>query len=170
VADIAAKERVGRALPTLPPRTDGLALGALLFAGFCVLCAWAADRTVAAALDHLQIEQGAAWPIIFFLVIAGTAVLFWPASRSWRFSSRARSALASGDIIEARIDAAAARDWSYLTFGWGAAVLVVLGFASFIMANNAGVGKTFFYLPLIVEKWPLVVQAFWNNVKIFVFA
>jgi polar amino acid transport system permease protein len=157
-------------LPTLPPRTDGLALAALLFAGFCVLCAWAADRTVAAALDHLQVEQGAVWSIIFFLVIAGTAVLFWPAARSWRFSSRAKRALATGDIVEARIDAAAARDWSYLTFGWGAAALVVLGFASFIMANNAGVGRTFFYLPLIVEKWPLVVHAFWNNVKIFVFA
>jgi polar amino acid transport system permease protein len=38
------------------------------------------------------------------------------------------------------------------------------------MANNAGVGKTFFYLPLILEKWPLVVQAFWNNIKIFVIA
>ena len=38
------------------------------------------------------------------------------------------------------------------------------------MANNAGVGKTFFYLPLIAEKWWLVVQAFWVNVKIFVIA
>jgi polar amino acid transport system permease protein len=147
-----------------------MAFAALLFASFCVLCAWAAIRTVAAALDHLQIEQGAAWSMIFFLVIAATAVLFWPASRSWRFSSRAKSALATGDIVEARIDAAAARDWSYLTFGWGAAALVALGFASFVMANDAGVGRTFFYLPLIVEKWPLVVQAFWNNVKIFVFA
>jgi polar amino acid transport system permease protein len=170
VSHIAAKERVGRALPTLPPRTDGLALAALLFAGFCVLCAWAATRTVGAALNHLQVEQGAGWSAIFFLVIAGTAVLFWPASRSWRFSSRAKSALATGDIVEARIDAAGARDLSYLTFGWGAAALVALGFASFIMANNAGVGKTFFYLPLMLEKWPLVVQAFWNNVKIFVIA
>jgi polar amino acid transport system permease protein len=170
VSDIAAKEKVGRALPTLPPRTDGLALSALLFAGFCVLCAWAATRTVAAALDHLQVEQGAGWSMIFFLAIAATAVLFWPASRSWLFSSRAKSALRAGDLVEARIDAAAARDWSYLSFGWGAAALVVLGFASFVMANNAGVGRTFFYLPLILEKWPLVVQAFWNNVKIFVFA
>jgi polar amino acid transport system permease protein len=161
---------VGRALPTLPPRTDRLAFAALLFAGFCLLCAWAATRTVAAALDHLQIERGAGWSLIFFLVIASTAILFWPAFRSWRFSSRAKGALAADNIVEARIDAASARDWSYLTFGWGAAALVVLGFASFIMANNAGVGKTFFYLPLIAEKWPLVVWAFWNNVKIFVLA
>ncbi len=168
--DIVTKERVGRALPTLPPRTDGLSLAALLFAGFCVLCALAATRTVATALDHLQIDRGAGWSVTFLLMIAATAVVFWPAWRSWRFSARARSALQASDIVEARIDAASAREWSYLTFGWGAAALVILGFASFIMANNAGVGKTFFYLPLIAEKWWLVVQAFWVNVKIFVIA
>ncbi len=170
MSDIASKERVGGALPTLPARTDGLSLAALLFAGFCVLCAWGATRTVAAALDHLQIERGSGWSIVFFLAIAATAILFWPAARSWNFSSRARSALSANNIVEARIDAAAAREWSYLTFGWGATVLVLLAFASFIMANNAGVGKTFFYLPLIAEKWDLVLRAFWNNIKIFVIA
>jgi polar amino acid transport system permease protein len=170
VTDIVTKERVGEALPTLPRRTDGLSLAALLFAGFCVLCAWGATHIVGAALAHLQIDQGAVWFSIFFLVIAATAVVFWPAWRSWRFSARARSALQAGDIVEARIDAASAREWSYLTFGWGTAALMILAFASFIMANNAGVGKTFFYLPLIAEKWWLVVQAFWVNVKIFVIA
>ena len=161
---------MGGTLPTLPRRMDGLSLAALLFAGFCVLCAWAATRTLGAALDHLQVEQGAIWSFIFFLVIAATASLFWPAIRSWRFSSRARTALAGGDIVEARINAASARDWSYLTFGWGAAALVVLAFASFVMANNAGVGKTFFYLPLILDKWKLVLDAFWINVRIFIIA
>lgn len=170
MTDIVTKVRVGEALPTLPRRTDGLSLAALLFAGFCVLCAWGATRVVGAALAYLQIDQGAIWFSIFFLVIAATAVVFWPAWRSWRFSARARSALQAGDIVEARIDAASAREWSYLTFGWGTAALVILAFASFIMANNAGVGKTFFYLPLIAEKWWLVVQAFWVNVKIFVIA
>lgn len=164
------KARAGEALPTLPPRTDGLSLAALLFAGFCVLCAWAATRTVGAALDHLEVPRGALWAAIFFLTIAGTAILFWPAWRSWSFSNRARGALGAGNIVEARIDAAASRDWSYLTFGWGAAALVMLAFASFIMANNAGVGKTFFYLPLIIEKWRLVRDAFWINIKIFVIA
>ncbi|WP_246737354.1 amino acid ABC transporter permease [Nordella sp. HKS 07] len=158
------------ALPTLPRRTDGLSLAALLFAAFCVLCAWGATRVVGAALDHLQVDQGVAWGIIFFLTIAGTAALFWPAFRSWTFSNRARAALSADNIVEARIDAASARDWAYLTFGWGAAALMLLGFASFIMANNAGVGKTFFYLPLILDKWDLVVRAFWENVKIFVIA
>jgi hypothetical protein len=147
-------------LPTLPRRTDGLSLAALLFAGFCVLCAWLATRTIAAALDHLQIAQGSLSNSFFFLLIAGTAALFWPAYRSWAFSNKARGALRDGNVVEARIDAAAAREWSHLTFGWGAAALVVLAFASFIMANNAGVGKTFFYLPLMLDKWWLVVVAF----------
>lgn len=158
------------ALPTLPRRTDGLSLAALLFAAFCVLAAWGATRVVGTALDHLQVGPGVGWGIIFFLTIAGTASLFWPAFRSWTFSSRARAALSTNNIVEARIDAASARDWAYLTFGWGAAALMLLGFASFIMANNAGVGKTFFYLPLITDKWQLVVRAFGQNVMIFVIA
>lgn len=169
MSDIATKERVG-ALPTLPRRTDGLSLAALLFAAFGVFCAWSATRVVATALDHLQVERGVGWGIIFFLAIAGTATLFWPAYRSWSFSKRARAALAANNIVEARIDAASARDWGYLTFGWGAAALMLLGFASFIMANNAGVGKTFFYLPLMLDKWNLVGWAFLENVKIFVIA
>jgi polar amino acid transport system permease protein len=158
------------ALPTLPRRTDGLSLAALLFAGFCVLCAWGATRIVASALDHLQIARGAGWSTIFFLVIAATAVLFWPAFRSWTFSRHARDALGENNIVEARIDAAAAREWSFIAFGWGAAALVAMAFVSFIMTNNAGVGKTFFYLPLMLDKWWLVVRAFTENIKIFIIA
>ena len=170
MADIATKERVGGALPTLPRRTDGISLAALLFAGFCVLCAWGTAHVIGEALEYLAIDRGAVWNLFFALVILGTAALFWPASRALAFSNRAKGALAVNNIIEARIDAATAREWSYLTFGWGAAALVLLAFASFIMANDASVGKTFFYLPLILEKWPLVLKAFWENIKIFVLA
>ena len=55
------------------------------------------------------------------LVIAGTAVLFWPAIRAMALFAAAPGARsAQDDIVEARIDTAAARDWAYLTFGWGA--------------------------------------------------
>ena len=43
-------------------------------------------------------------------------------------AKRAGTALDRDDVVEARIDLAAARDWSYLTFGWGAFALVALGF------------------------------------------
>jgi polar amino acid transport system permease protein len=45
-----------------------------------------------------------------------------------------------------------------------------MGTVCFVLLNNAEVGKTFFFLPLMLEKWPLVVKAFWNNVFIFIVA
>ncbi|MBL8907378.1 MAG: amino acid ABC transporter permease [Rhizobiales bacterium] len=103
-------------------------------------------------------------------MIAGVALLFWPAVRAMSFAKRAGVALDRNDVVEARIDLAAARDWAYLTFGWGAFALVALGFISFLLINEVAVGRTFFFLPLMLEKWPLVVKAFWNNIFIFVVA
>jgi polar amino acid transport system permease protein len=93
VADIATKERVSGALPTLPRRTDGISLAALLFAGFCVLCAWGTTHVIGEALEYLAIDRGALWNLFFALVILGTAALFWPASRALAFSNRARMVL-----------------------------------------------------------------------------
>ncbi|MGE3831593.1 MAG: amino acid ABC transporter permease [Parvibaculaceae bacterium] len=168
MSEITAKAGTGELAPALR-RADGLSLAALLFALLVVVAAWMATRVVGAALDHLGLNNGM-WTTIFAAVIAGAAVLFWPAIRSWLFTRRASTALTRNDVVEARIDTASARDWAYLTFGWGAAVLVFLAFGAFVMANEAGVGKTFFFLPLILEKWPLVVKAFWNNIFIFVIA
>ena len=163
-----AKAGTGDPAPALR-RADGLALAAILFALLVVIAAWMATRAVGAALDHLGVNGGG-WTAIFAVIIAGAAVLFWPAIRSWLSARRANAALSRNDIVEARIDTASAREWAYLTFGWGAAALVFLAFCAFVMANEAGVGKTFFFLPLILEKWPLVVKAFWNNIFIFVVA
>jgi polar amino acid transport system permease protein len=164
-----AKESAGSPALSALRRADGLSLAALLFALLIVLAAWMATRVVSSALDHLSANSGT-WTVVFALVIAGAAILFWPALRSWLYSRRAVAALARNDIVEARIDTASAREWAYLTFGWGTAALVFLAFCAYVMANEAGVGKTFFYLPLILEKWPLVVKAFWNNIFIFVIA
>lgn len=163
-----AKAGTGNPAPALR-RADGLALAAILFALLVVIAAWMATRAVGAALDHLGVNSGI-WTAIFVVIIAGAAILFWPAIRSWLFARRASAALVKDDVAEARIDTASAREWAYLTFGWGAAALVFLAFCAFVMANEAGVGKTFFFLPLILEKWPLVVKAFWNNIFIFVVA
>ena len=37
----------------------------------------------------------------------------------------------------------------------------------FLLANNQAVAKTFFFVPLMVETFPLVLKAFWINVEIF---
>jgi polar amino acid transport system permease protein len=156
--------------PSLPQRADGLATAALLFAMLCVLAAFGAASLVRGALQQLGV-YGGAWEIVFALVVAATAALFWPAIRALKFASRARTALAAGDIVEARIDTASARDYGWLTFGWGAFGLIALGFVGFVLMNEAAVGKTFFLLPLMQEKWWLVTRQFViNNVVIFVAA
>ncbi len=122
------------------------------------------------ALVHLG-AYSAGWEIVFGLVIVVTAVLFWPAIRALNLSNRARAALARSDIVEVRIDTAASRDYALLTFGWGAFALIALGFICFVLMNDAAVGKTFFLLPLMQEKWWLVTKQFLiNNIFIFVMA
>jgi polar amino acid transport system permease protein len=157
-------------VPSIPRRADGLAVAAVLFAGLCVLTAFAANHLVRGALQFLGVYS-TGWEIVFGLAAAAAAVLFWPAVRALTFASRARAALARNDIVEARIDTAAARDYSWLTFGWGAFALSVLAFFSFILTNDAAVGRTFFLLPLMQQKWWLVTKAFvLTNFFIFIVA
>ena len=124
---------------------------------------------VRSALVHLN-EYSSAWEIPLIATIAVAVVLFWPALRAMNLSRRARRFLDTGDAVHARIDTAAARDSAVLTFGWGTFLLIAMGTVCFVLMNEASVGSTFFFLPLMLAKWPLVVKAFWNNVFIFVVA
>ena len=154
----------------MPQRADGLALAALLFAALCTLAAYGATHLIRSALDHLGAMNGV-WQAVFWLAIAATAMLFLPALRAFGQARQAGAALKSGDIVEARIQTAASRENGWLTFGWGAFALILLGFASFVMMNDVAVGKTFFYLPLMQEKWWQVTKQFFvNNILIFVVA
>jgi polar amino acid transport system permease protein len=156
--------------PSIPPRADGLAIAAILFALFCVLAAFGATGLIRGALEHLGAYSGA-WQILFWTVIAVVALLFWPALRALKLARSANAAVAGGDIVTARIEGAASRELGWITFGWGAFALIALGFFSFIMMNDAAVGKTFFYLPLMQEKWWQVTKQFFiNNIFIFVVA
>ncbi len=153
-----------------PRGANSVAVAAMLFAGLCLLAAFGAARLVRGALVQLE-TYSTAWEILFWLGIAAIAVLFWPAIRALNLSNRARAALARRDIVEARIDTAASRDYALLTFGWGAFALIVLGFICFVLMNDAAVGRTFFLLPLMQQKWWLVTKQFLiNNVFIFVVA
>ncbi|CAN5531149.1 hypothetical protein BH10PSE7_BH10PSE7_02800 [soil metagenome] len=156
----------GPAVSRLPMH---LSWAALLVAAFCTLMAWQAARVVEAGLNHLG-EMNGVWRAILWIGLALTALLFVPALRAFAFSRASQAAHGRGEVVEMRIAGAAARESAYLTFGWGAASLLALGFAAFLMTNDASVGSTFFYLPLIAEKWPLVAKAFWNNIFIFVIA
>jgi polar amino acid transport system permease protein len=152
-----------------PHRAHGLAVAAVLFAALCVIAAVGAVRLVRGALRHLAIYSDS-WEAVFALVIACTALLFWPAGRSFLCSQRARNALVGNDVVTSRIETAKAKDFAYLTFGWGAFALMALGSVSFVLANDSAVGRTFFFLPLMLAKWTLVVKAFWNNLYVFIIA
>jgi polar amino acid transport system permease protein len=155
--------------PAVRQRADGLSLAALLFAALCVLTAFGATALVRGALVHLNAYSGA-WEIPLVAAIAVSALLFWPALRAMNLSRKARGLIASGDAVHARIDTAAAKESAVLTFGWGAFLLIALGIVCFILMNDASVGSTFFFLPLMLAKYPLVLKAFWNNVFIFIVA
>lgn len=157
-------------IPSTPQRADGLALASILFAALCLLAAFEATGLVRGALEHLGVFS-TAWHVIFWLVIAATALLFFPSFRALTHASRARSALAAKDVVEARIQTAASREQGWITFGWGAFALIALGFFSFVMMNDVAVGKTFFFLPLMQEKWWQVTKQFFiNNIFIFIVA
>ncbi len=144
---------------TLHQRADALGVIGLLLALFCTLCAYYTWRVAAAALDFLDINN----PIflsIAVVAIALVSMLFVPALRGFMLSRSAVAALATGDVVQARIDTAAAREKSLITIGWSVFVLFVLAFICFVLMNEVAVGKTFFLLPLIHAKWWLVTYKF----------
>jgi polar amino acid transport system permease protein len=159
-----------RAAPVMHQTADGLSLAALLFAAFCVLSAYLSTRLVGASLAELGVGSSG-WNAVFALVIAVAAALFWPAIKSWSLSRKAIAAIAQNDIVEARIDISASREQALKALGWGAFVLVALGFIDFLMMNNSAVGRTFFLLPLMQEKWWIVAKQFFIiNIGLFVVA
>src|SRR5262249_14590126 len=108
--------------------------------------------------------------IALYVFGVGTLALFVPALKSVGASSKARQASAAGDIVEARVQTAAARTWCWYTYGYAAAIGIVLMLALFVIANDVAVGRTFFYLPVVIENFGLVLRAFWVNIYMFVFA
>lgn len=154
----------------LPKPADGFAVAALAFAALCVTAAFATTslvRTSVANLGHASTSH----EFIYWGAIATTMLLFWPALKGFSLSRHAAAARAGNDAVETRIATAASRDKSALTFGWGVFALLVLGFCAFVFMNDTAVGKTFFLLPLIQQKWPLVVAKFvLINVFVFVVA
>jgi len=154
----------------LHQRADTLAWSGLLFAILCVLAAIGTISIVEKALVLLGIA-GPLWYIVYALAVAAVCTLLMPALRGLNLARSADAALKSGDIVQARIDTAAAREQSLQTFGWGVFALISLGFIAFLLMNDVAVGHTFFFLPLIEAKWWLVTYKFFTvNLFIFIIA
>ncbi len=153
-----------------PNDATRISLAAVWFAGLCVVATFGATALVRIALRGLD-YYGLAWELLFGAALLLSALTFIPALRALRKSAVASAALARNDLAEMRIATSEARDSAWLTFGWGSFGLVALAFICFILTNDAAVGKTFFLLPLMREKWWLVTKSFLlNNLFIFVIA
>lgn len=120
---------------------------------------------------HAPTTTADAWALALTTVLGvGATVLLYPAIRGVQQSERAAHALHADDLIETRILADRARQWSAYAIGFGAAVLIVsLGFL-FLSAANGGVRTPFFRLSLMTSKFGTVLDAFVTNVKIFLIA
>ena len=162
---------------TLPKRPDKIpndaariSVTAVWFAGLCVLATFAATVLVRGALQNLHFYE-IAWEFLFASFLVLSCLTFVPALKALKKAAASRNAHARNDLAEMRIATSEARDSAWITFGWGSFGLVALGFICFILTNDAAVGRTFFLLPLMRDKWWLVTKAFLlNNLFIFVVA
>ena len=149
----------------LPKPATPVAVSAILFAALCVLAAFYASRLIRASIASLE-ASSFTYEIVFGLVTLATAALFWPAAKSFLLTREAAAARARNDAVDTRIFTAAAKDKAALTFGWGTFALLMLGFFAFIFMNDAAVGKTFFRLSLIADRW---LDVAWRFVTVNVF-
>ncbi len=93
-----------------------------------------------------------------------------PLSRAFIQWRAVRQALVSGDIFSARLATTQARDQAWIAVGYALAQFVIVLGCQFLLANQLAVARTFFFIPLIVGTFPLVLDAFWLNVEMFVAA
>ena len=155
--------------PSLPKDPTGFSVSAVLVCLLIVASTWWVIQAVREAMAARQVESLTV-DLILYAFGAATIALFVPALRSVAASSRSRAASARGDIVEARVQGAAARTWCWYTYGYAAGIALVLLCALFVIANNVAVGTTFFLLPMITGSFWLVFKAFWTNIYIFVIA
>ena len=143
----------------------------MLLAAFAVVFLIQADSlyTIAVLRDAL-IQDGVAgwavWIASLILALASLAILLLPirAATRWR---EVRRALAQGDVVAARVARSVARDQSWIAIGYAFAQLIIVLTVQFLLANNQAVAKTFFFVPLMAETFPVMLKAFWINVEIF---
>ncbi len=155
--------------PSQPKASGGLAWGALA----AVVAILGVATLVLFNLRGLlarEVLSSSAADAAMVAVLAACTLLVWPASRAIAASFRVQPNLAAGDLVAARIAAASSREWSFITLGYGAAALLVLGGIAFFTANDGQVSKTFFDAKLIRDFTPLVAKAFMVNVLIFMCA
>lgn len=142
---------------------------ALIVVAIAVAASW---YTIVSARNALLSNAfGGVWiDLVAVLLAAASVVVVWPLVKAFGRCSAVRRAAAAKDMVAGRVARSEARDLSWIAIGYTMAQLIVVLAFQFLLANNQAVAKTFFLVPLITKTFPLVLSAFWVNVKIFLIA
>lgn len=152
-----------------PSAPTVLCLCALLGAAIAVA---SGVYTIGALREGLIANQLGGWWVPVGTVLLGLASLLVliPLVRAFARYQDFRRATSRRDIVAARVAKSEAGVQCWITLGYTLAQLIVVLALQFVLANDLAVAKTFFLVPLIVKTFPLVLEAFWVNVKIFLIA
>lgn len=153
----------------LPAAPQSLLLTALGIVAVAVAGSWYTIAVGRKALLGSGFADGWVSTISLSLLLA-SIVVAWPLARAFGHSRTLGRALTHEDVATARLARSEARDQSWIAIGYAAAQLIVVLACQFLLANHQAVAKTFFLMPLIIQTFPLVLAAFWLNVKIFAIA
>ena len=123
-------------------------------------------RVMRGALLRGGYANGWVTPLAIALAILSVLIAL-PLIRAGRRWLQVRGAVASGDIVTARVTRSEARALGFIAIGYASAQAILVLVAQFLLANHEAVAKTFFFAPLIVETFPLVAKAFWINIELF---
>jgi polar amino acid transport system permease protein len=153
----------------MPSMPTALFLSALVAVALTIASSW---YTIGALREVLLANKVDGWWVPTGVALAGlaSAWIALPLYRTFKRCMEVRAAAARGDIVAARVARSHARVQGWIVLGYTLSQFICVLGVQFLLANNQAVAKTFFLVPLIVKTFPLVLQAFWVNVKIFMIA
>jgi polar amino acid transport system permease protein len=153
----------------MPSAPWALFLFAALGVALTVASSW---YTVGALRQVLLANELDGWWVPAGATLLGlvSAWIALPLYRAFKRCMQVRAAARRKDIVAARVARSQASVQSWIVLGYTLSQLICVLILQFLLANNQEVAKTFFFVPLIVNTFPLVLRAFWINVKIFLIA
>jgi polar amino acid transport system permease protein len=153
----------------MPSPPTALVLVALAAVSIVIAGTW---YTIAVTREALRSGEIPGWLVsaISVLLSLASILITLPLIRAFGQWSDVRRGLASSDVVAARVARSRACEQSWIAIGYTLAQFIVVLAFQFLLTNNQAVAKTFFFVPLIIGTFPLILDAFWLNVKIFLIA
>jgi polar amino acid transport system permease protein len=151
----------------IPRVPTSLLLASIVTVSVVVLGSWYTLALVRSSFLAARFDDVWVNAIVGLLALLSLAIV-WPLVRALRWSQSVRDTAARRDLAEGRAARSEARDQCFITLGYAFAQLVLVLLFQFFLVNHQAVAKTFFAVPLMIKTFPLVLSAFWMNIKISV--